>query len=102
MSRLKPCRRELESDADEGANFSLTPEISQISETMARLPGLKVAGVDLLFSGDKFVLCEVNSPPGFRGFETYCGVDVAGTAMVLAAACVLTELATAAECVACT
>jgi glutathione synthase/RimK-type ligase-like ATP-grasp enzyme len=99
MSRLKPCRRELESDADEGANFSLTPEISQISETMARLPGLKVAGIDLLFSG---VLCEVNSAPGFRGFETYCGVDVAGAAMILAAACVLTELATAAECVACT
>jgi gamma-F420-2:alpha-L-glutamate ligase len=60
-----------------GANFDLTPEIAAISERIARLLGLDIAGVDLLFSGDKFVLCESNSSPGFRGFETYCGLNVA-------------------------
>ena len=60
-----------------GASFELTPEIIQISETIARLMRLSIAGVDLLIQGKTFVLCEVNSAPGFRGFETYCGVDVA-------------------------
>jgi gamma-F420-2:alpha-L-glutamate ligase len=60
-----------------GANFELTPEIVDISERIARLLGLEIAGVDLLFSGDKFVLCEANSSPGFRGFEGFCGLDVA-------------------------
>jgi RimK family alpha-L-glutamate ligase len=60
-----------------GENFPLTPDIVKISETIARLLGLEIGGVDLLFSGDKFVLCEANSAPGYRGFETYCGLDVA-------------------------
>jgi gamma-F420-2:alpha-L-glutamate ligase len=60
-----------------GANFALTSEIVHISETISRLLGLEIAGVDLLFSGDKFVLCEANSAPGFRGFEEYCDPKIA-------------------------
>jgi gamma-F420-2:alpha-L-glutamate ligase len=61
-----------------GANFDLIPEVTEISETIAFLLGLEIAGIDLLFSADKFVLCEANSSPGFRGFERYCNLDVAG------------------------
>lgn len=61
-----------------GSKFDLTPEVIAISEKIARLLGLQIAGVDLLFAGDAFKICEVNSSPGFRGFEAYCGLNVAG------------------------
>jgi gamma-F420-2:alpha-L-glutamate ligase len=45
---------------------------------MAQLLDLEIAGVDLLFKGDKFVLVEVNGSPGFKEFESSCDVNVAG------------------------
>lgn len=60
-----------------GASHELCPEVTRMSETAARMLGLEIAGVDLLFSGNRFVLCEVNSSPGFKGFEEFCGKDVA-------------------------
>jgi RimK family alpha-L-glutamate ligase len=78
-------RRALDGDAranisagGEGEPFYLTPEIAEISERTARALGLEIAGIDLLFKGQGFVLCEANSSPGFRGFEKYCEIDVAG------------------------
>ncbi|WP_368412140.1 hypothetical protein [Synechococcus sp.] len=38
---------------------------------------LDIAGVDLLFDGDGYSICEVNSAPGFQGFETATGLNVA-------------------------
>jgi RimK family alpha-L-glutamate ligase len=62
-----------------GEPFPLTPDIVQLSEKISKLIGLEIAGVDLLFGPDNTMrICEINSAPGFRGFETYCGVDVAG------------------------
>jgi glutathione synthase/RimK-type ligase-like ATP-grasp enzyme len=61
-----------------GSPFKVTPQIAEISESIVRLMRLEaVAGVDLLWQGENVVICEVNSAPGFRGFETYCGIDVA-------------------------
>jgi glutathione synthase/RimK-type ligase-like ATP-grasp enzyme len=39
--------------------------------------GLEIAGVDLLFDGAGYCVCEVNSAPGFQGFESATGCNVA-------------------------
>lgn len=60
-----------------GENFPVTEEIDYIARETAKALGLDIAGVDLLFDSRGFRVCEANSNPGFRGFEEYCGVDVA-------------------------
>jgi gamma-F420-2:alpha-L-glutamate ligase len=60
-----------------GSSFEVTPEIEYLAIETARLLGLNIAGVDLLFGKTGFVVCEANSNPGFSGFERYCQVDVA-------------------------
>jgi len=60
-----------------GENFPLTEEIEYLARETARALNLDIAGVDLLFDQRGFLVCEANSNPGFKGFETYCGVDVA-------------------------
>ena len=60
-----------------GQSFELTDEIEFIALETVRALDLTIAGVDLLFDKDGFKVCEANSNPGFLGFETYCGIDVA-------------------------
>jgi glutathione synthase/RimK-type ligase-like ATP-grasp enzyme len=60
-----------------GENFPLTEEIEYLARETARALNLDIAGVDLLFDKNGFVVCEANSNPGFSGFESYCQVDVA-------------------------
>ena len=60
-----------------GQSFELTDEIEFIALETVRALGLTIAGVDLLFDKGGFKVCEANSNPGFLGFETYCGIDVA-------------------------
>ena len=47
----------------------ITPEIEWLATETARILGLEVAGIDLLFDGDHFQVCEANSAPGFKGIE---------------------------------
>lgn len=47
-----------------------------LSVESSALLGLEMAGVDLLFDGDNYKICEVNSAPGFKGFESATGIDV--------------------------
>ncbi len=56
--------------------FELTPEIEWLSTEACRVTGLDIAGVDLLFDGDHYKICEINSSPGFRGLESCCDLDV--------------------------
>jgi RimK family alpha-L-glutamate ligase len=60
-----------------GENFPVTEEIEFIARETAKVLGLDIAGVDLLFDENGFRVCEANSNPGFLGFEKYCGIDVA-------------------------
>jgi glutathione synthase/RimK-type ligase-like ATP-grasp enzyme len=60
-----------------GEKFELTDEIDFIARETARVLNLHIAGVDLLFDDRGFRVCEANSAPGFKGFETYCEVNVA-------------------------
>jgi RimK family alpha-L-glutamate ligase len=75
--------------ADSGfkANFSLggkidlyplTPEIEHLACRTAELFGLEVAGVDLLFDGSGFKVCEANTAPGLKGIEHASKLDIAG------------------------
>ena len=43
----------------------------------ARILGLDIAGIDLLFDEGGYKICEANSSPGFEGIESCCEVDVA-------------------------
>lgn len=55
-----------------GHRFDLSPEVELLALEAARVLGLDIAGVDLLFEQDGFMICEVNSSPGFLGLETTC------------------------------
>jgi gamma-F420-2:alpha-L-glutamate ligase len=56
--------------------FPMTPEVEWLAIETARVLGLEIAGVDLLFAGDHYKVCEANSSPGFEGVESCCDVDV--------------------------
>lgn len=60
-----------------GENYPLDDEISEIAVKTADALGLDVAGIDLLFDGNHYKVCEANSAPGFQGFEKCTGIDVA-------------------------
>ena len=64
-----------------GERYPLTPEIEDLALRVTRSLELEVAGVDLLFGPDGFVVCEANSAPGFKGFESCTGVNVARAIM---------------------
>jgi gamma-F420-2:alpha-L-glutamate ligase len=57
--------------------FALTPEIEWLATETARLVNLDIAGIDLLFDGDGFKICEANSAPGFNGLEQVVGKHIA-------------------------
>ncbi len=57
--------------------FEITAEIEWLVMEIARILDLDIAGIDLLFDGDRFKICEVNSSPGFEGLEQACGKNIA-------------------------
>jgi RimK family alpha-L-glutamate ligase len=65
------------SNGGTGEKFDITPEIDFIARETARVLNLHIAGIDLLFHNNGFVVCEANTAPGFKGFEKYCDVDIA-------------------------
>ncbi|PIQ76083.1 RimK family alpha-L-glutamate ligase [Candidatus Peregrinibacteria bacterium CG10_big_fil_rev_8_21_14_0_10_49_24] len=54
----------------------LTPEMEWLALESARIVGLDIAGVDLLFDRGGYRICEVNSSPYFMGFEEATGIDI--------------------------
>ncbi len=57
--------------------YPLTDEIEWLAGETSRIFGLDIAGVDLLFDGDHFRICEINSAPMFKGMEECHDIDVA-------------------------
>ncbi|OGV36197.1 MAG: hypothetical protein A2020_12395 [Lentisphaerae bacterium GWF2_45_14] len=85
------CRKAHSSDFR--ANFSLggsvedypmTEEIKTLGIKAAEALGLRVAGVDLLFTAKGFTICEINASPGFAGIESCCPVNVSAEIFKLA------------------
>ncbi len=62
----------------EAEPYDLTPEAEWLAAEVARICGLDIAGIDLLFDGDRFKICEANSSPGFKGIEKVYDMDVPG------------------------
>ena len=61
----------------EAIPYQIDDDIEWIGGECARLLNLDIAGVDLLFDDGKYVICEVNSAPGFQGMEKYTKINVA-------------------------
>lgn len=68
------------------ANFSTGGEVEPfkpdrhaewLALESARLLGLDIAGIDLLFDGEGYKICEANSSPGFEGIESCCDINIA-------------------------
>lgn len=57
--------------------YEITPEIEWLALEAARLLNLDIAGIDLLFDGDHFKICEANSSPGFEGLESCSQANIA-------------------------
>jgi len=60
-----------------GYPYTLTPEIENLALTAARVVGLEICGVDLLFDQLGFKVCEINASPGFKGFDNFCQSNMA-------------------------
>ncbi len=59
-----------------GKPFQMTPRVGWLATEVSRLLGLDVAGIDLLFHGDSYRVCEANSSPGFQGLESCTDIDM--------------------------
>jgi gamma-F420-2:alpha-L-glutamate ligase len=67
------------------APFPVDAEIKRLALAATHLSGLHMAGVDLLFTKNGYTLCEINSAPGFQGFEKALGGNVAHQILTYAA-----------------
>ena len=83
--RVIGCVERIARENDFKANFSqggsvkpheITPEIEWLAVETSRIFNLDVAGIDLLFDGDHFKVCEANSSPGFETIEKVKEMDV--------------------------
>ena len=83
--RVVACMKRIAADGEFKANFStggsveqfdVTPEIEWLATQTSQLLNLDMAGIDLLFAGDHYKICEANSSPGFQGIESCCDIDV--------------------------
>jgi RimK family alpha-L-glutamate ligase len=57
--------------------YPLSDRLEWLALQAARVLGLDIAGVDLMETRDGFTVIEVNSAPGFEGFEKATGRNVA-------------------------
>ncbi len=60
-----------------GQLHPLNAAIEKLALQSAAALRLDIAGVDLLFDGDQYCVCEVNSAADFAGFEAVTGINVA-------------------------
>ena len=61
----------------EGIPYQITEDIEWLGGESARLLNLDIAGVDLLFDGEGYSICEVNSSPGFEGMDKFAKTNIA-------------------------
>ncbi|MDD4363126.1 MAG: RimK family alpha-L-glutamate ligase [Atribacterota bacterium] len=79
------CMERISSDGSFKANFSrggevrefpMNKEIEWLATESSRVLNLDIAGIDLLFDGENFKVCEANSSPGFKGIESCCNISI--------------------------
>lgn len=59
-----------------GRPVEITKEIEELALKVSRVLNMDIAGVDLLYNENGFLVCEANSAPDFKGLEKYCGVNI--------------------------
>lgn len=62
-----------------GTPYPLNDEIRELSKKTAEVLGLDITGIDLLYDGTKFLVCEANSSPNFKGIDQSCQTDMSTT-----------------------
>ena len=72
----------------DGELFALNSVIVELALASAAAVNLEIAGVDLLFDGDHYCVCEVNSAPDFAGFEQATGLNVASEILQHCCSCI--------------
>lgn len=65
------------SHGGQGEFYELNTEIKDVASKTAKVFGLDITGIDLLYDGKNFLVCEANSSPGFEGIDRYCGTNMA-------------------------
>ena len=58
-------------------NYKLNETIEELAINTCALLNLEVGGVDILFDGSGYKLCEANSAPGFKEFKKTTEINVA-------------------------
>jgi len=83
--RVIACMERIAKEGDFKANYSrggmvkkheINPEIEWLATESARILNLDIAGIDLLFDGEHYKICEANSSPGFEGIESCCNINI--------------------------
>jgi RimK family alpha-L-glutamate ligase len=59
-----------------GESYDIDEQMELLAIQTAKVLDLDIAGVDLLFHADGYKICEANSSPGFKGFESALGINV--------------------------
>lgn len=59
------------------STYALTPAMETLALKTAQLFQLTFAGIDFLFQGDRLIVCEANSSPGFKGMEDITHMNIA-------------------------
>ena len=86
--RIIACMERVSKDGSFKANFSRGGEVKQypvneeiewLATESARILDLDITGIDLLFDGKHFKVCEANSSPGFKGLEKCCPISIPDT-----------------------
>jgi RimK family alpha-L-glutamate ligase len=56
--------------------YKVNPDVERLARESAKIVGLDIAGIDILFDKEKYKVSEVNSYPGFEGFEKVTDINV--------------------------
>ncbi len=61
-----------------GTGVEIQPDQGAIDIAVktAKVLGIQIAGVDLLYDESGYTVCEANTFPGFKGLETYCDINI--------------------------
>ncbi len=59
--------------------FPMNEDIRKLAVDSSRTLNLDIAGIDILFDGDGYKICEANSAPDFRALESCCDINIADT-----------------------
>jgi glutathione synthase/RimK-type ligase-like ATP-grasp enzyme len=54
---------------ENAVKYELNPQIIDLCKNVMNILKCDIAGIDILETKDGYVICEVNSAPGFKGME---------------------------------